>query len=171
MFCEIKNYVDVESKRGFSASDALQFVLTLYLFLGSLIIKIFYLGCGGWQWKLWIDFVFFGSLLWLAFLFVTSIGRYKNPNVQHFFTILEWLYFAFLLGLWVWLIVIFALKQFLGCSDPVDMFGIILLVLGALAAIVAIFGIVGGLWTLIRPSDSSNRAAFYNDDVDFNPYQ
>ena len=171
MFCEIKNYVDIEAKRSFSASDALQFVLTLYLFVGSLIIKIHYLGCGGWQWKLWVDFVFFGSMLWLAFLFVISIGRYKNPNLRFFFLLLDYAYWAFLLAMWIWLIVIFAKKQFLGCSDPVDMFGIIFLVLGALAALVGVLGILGGLWTLVRPSDRANKAAFYNEDVDFNPYQ
>ena len=73
--------------------------------------------------------------------------------------------------MWIWLIVIFAKKQFLGCSDPVDMFGIIFLVLGALAALVGVLGILGGLWTLVRPSDRANKAAFYNEDVDFNPYQ
>ena len=104
MFCEIKNYVDIEAKRSFSASDALQFVLTLYLFVGSLIIKIHYLGCGGWQWKLWVDFVFFGSMLWLAFLFVISIGRYKNPNLRFFFLLLDYAYWAFLLAMWIWLI-------------------------------------------------------------------
>ena len=171
MFSEIKNYVDVEAKSSFKASDAAQFVITLYLFLGSLLIKINHLGCGGWQWKIWIDFVFFGSLIWLAFLLIMSIGKYKNPNLNFFLKILDFVYFGFLLALWIWLVVIFAKKQYLGCSDPTDMFGIIFLVLGALALLILLFGILGGLWKLLRPNDNAHKAAFYNDDVDFNPYQ
>lgn len=171
MFCEIKNYVDIEAKRHFQPADAAQFIITLYCFLGTLLIKLNYLGCGGWNWKLWIDFVFFGSMIWLAFLLIMSIGKYKNPNLQFFMKILDYAFFAFLLAMWIWLIVIFAKKEYLGCSDPTDMFGIIFLVLGALGAVILLFGIVGFLWSLIRPSDSSHHAAFYNDDVDFNPYQ
>ena len=171
MFCEIKNYVDVEAKQHFQASDAAQFVLTLYAFLGTLLIKISYLGCGGWQWKIWVDFVFFGSMLWLAFLLIMSIGKYKNPNLRLFLRLLDFAYFAFLLAMWIWLCVIFGKKEFLGCSDPMDMFGIIFLVMGALAVLILILGMLGWVWSLLRPSDNSNRAAIYNDDVDFNPYQ
>ena len=171
MFCEIKNYVDVEAKHHFQASDAAQFILTLYCFLGSLLIKIKHLSCSGWQWKLWVDFVFFGSLLWLSVLLIISIGKCKNPNFKFFIRFLDFAYFGFLFAMWIWLVVIFYKKQFLGCSDPVDMFGIVLMVLGALAASVLAFSILGLLWTLVRPRDSSNRGAIYNEDVDFNPYQ
>ena len=171
MFCEIKNYVDVEAKQHFQSSEAAQFVLTLYAFLGTLLIKINYLGCGGWQWKIWVDFVFFGSLLWLAVILIISIGKYKNPNFRLFLRILDFAYFAFLLAAWIWLVVLFGKKEFLGCSDPMDMFGIIFLVMGGLAVVVLVLGVLGWVWSLLRPSDNSNRGAIYNEDVDFNPYQ
>ena len=170
MFTEIKNYVDVEAKRKFDPSNAAHLVLTLYFFLGTLLIKIKYLGCGGWQWKIWIDFVFFGSIIWLAYLLIMSIGKYRNENLTFFFRLLDYVYFAFLLAMWIWLVVLFAKKQYLGCSDPTDMFGIICLVLGALALLLLALGIIGKIWTWLRPSDKSTPA-FYNDDVDFNPYQ
>ena len=171
MFDDVKNYLDVEAKRRFRPSDAAQFVITLYAFLGTLLIKIKYLGCGGWQWKMWIDFVFFGSIIWLAYLLILTVGKYRNPNLNFFFKILDLVFFAFLLAMWIWLVVIFAKKQFLGCSDPTDMFGIIFLVFGAIVLLLFAFGILGWIWTKLRPNDSPHLAAFYNDNVDFNPYQ
>jgi len=170
MFCEIKNYVDIEAKRSFQASDAAQFILTLYIFLGSLLLKMSHLNCHGWNWKIWIDCLFFGSLFWLAYLLIISIGKYKNPNIRFFLKLLDFAYFAFLLGTWIWLVVIFAQKQYLGCSDPADMFGIVFLAIGALFALILVFGALAWLWAFVRPADRTNKAALFNDTTDFNPY-
>ena len=172
MFCEIKDHIDLESRRGLRAPDTTQLVLTLYTFLGTLLIKLQHLGCGGWKWSLWVDFVFFGSLVWLAYLLISLVGKYKSANLQSFFRVLDYFFFAFHLAMWIWLVVVFARGEFLGCSAPVDMFGTVYLVLGALAALLLLLSLHGWAFSLCRPKDSTNqRWGLYDNDVDFNPYQ
>lgn len=65
------------------------------------------------------------------------------------------------------------------CSEPVNLFGIVYLVLGALAAIMVAFALLGLLFSLIRPKDKiTNKLGEgvyhdtnYDQNVDFNPYQ
>jgi hypothetical protein len=173
MFCEINDNVDIENRRGLRAPDTTQVILSLYTFLGTLLIKLFHLNCGGWKWGLWIDFVFFGSLVWLTYLLISLVGKYKNANLQSYFNLLDYFFFAFHLAMWIWLVVIFAKNEYLGCSSPVDMFGIVYLVFGALAVLILIISAIGGLFSLIRPNDSANQriGGLYDNDVDFNPYQ
>ncbi len=173
MFCEINDHVDIENRRGLRAPDATQFVITLYTFLGTLLIKLYHLNCAGWKWGLWIDFVFFGSLVWLAYLLISLVGKYKNANLQSYFNLLDYFFFAFHLAMWIWLIVIFSKSEYLGCSAPVDMFGIVYLVFGALSALLLIFSVIGRVFSLFRSSDSANQrlGGLYDNDVDFNPYQ
>ena len=173
MFCEIKDHVDIESRQGLRSSDTTQFMLTLFTFLGTLLIKLEHLNCAGWKWGLWIDFVFFGSLVWLAYLLISLVGKYKSANLQSYFNFLDYFFFAFHLAMWIWLVVIFAKNEYLGCSSPVDMFGIVYLVLGALAALLLVISVIGWAFALCRPKDSVGQrlGGFYDNDVDFNPYQ
>jgi len=141
--------------------------------LGTLLIKLQHLTCSSWKWSIWVDFVFFGSLIWLAYLLVSLVGKYKSANLQAYFNLLDYFFFAFHLAMWIWLVVIFAKQQYLGCSAPVDMFGIVYLVLGALGALLLLLNIVGGLFSLCRPKDSVNQkfGGAFDNDTDFNPYQ
>lgn len=173
MFCEIKEHVDLESRQGLRAPDTTQLLLTLYTFLGTLLIKLHHLNCASWNWTLWIDFVFFGSLVWLTYLLISLVGKCKSASLQAYFALLDYFFFAFHLAMWIWLIVIFAKNEFLGCSAPVDMFGIVYLVIGSLAALLLLLSLVGWAFSLCRPKDSINQrlGGFYDNDVDFNPYQ
>ncbi len=173
MFCEIKDHVDIESRRGLRAPDTTQFILTIYTFLGTLLIKLEHLNCGGWKWALWIDFVFFGSLVWLTYLLISLVGKYKSANLQAYFNLLDYFFFAFHLAMWIWLVVIFAKNEYLGCSAPVDMFGIVYLVFGCLALLLLVLSLFGWVFSLLRPKDSVSQqlGGFYDNDVDFNPYQ
>lgn len=170
MFCEIKDYVDLENKKALRAPDVTQFLLTLYFFLGSLTIKLKYLTCSGWGWSLWIDFVFYGSLAWLTFLLITLVGKCRSPTIRKFLHFFDFAFLLYFIALWVWLIVIFAKREYLGCSSPVDMFGIVYLVLGAILALLLVLGVLGFGFSVLRPSDKAESAVIFDDATDFNPY-
>lgn len=173
MFCEIKDHVDLEGRRSLRSADTSQLLLTLYTFLGTLLIKLFHLNCAGWKWSLWIDFVFFGSLIWLAYLLISLVGKYKSSDLKYFFSLLDYFFFAFHLAMWIWLVVIFWKREFLGCSSPADMFGTVYLALGALAMLLLCLSLLGWAFSLCRPKDSAKvqLGGYYDNDVDFNPYQ
>ncbi len=178
MYCNIKEGIDIEERDKLRAPEAIQFVITLYFFLGSLLLKWKYQNCG-WEWKIWVDFVFFGSLIWLAYLLITLVGKYKSRDLRSFFRYVDIFWFVFLVAMWIWLVVIIAKDEYFDkCNDAVDLFGTVFLVLGSLAFLLVLIGLIGVVFKLIRPKDNistnAHDVAFqnnYDEDVDFNPYQ
>lgn len=74
---EAHDPVDVADKHKIRSPDAMQLILTIYTFLGALFIKMRHLNCN-WKWNLWIDIMLYGSMIWLAFLLITMIIRFKS---------------------------------------------------------------------------------------------
>ena len=142
MFCEIKYHVDIESRRKLRSADTTQLAMTFYTFFATLLIKLEHLNCNGWFWSIWIEFVFFGSLVWLAYMLISVVGKYKSANLQAYFILLEYLFFAFHLAMWIWLVVLFGKNEYLGCSSPVDMFGVVYLILGSFAILLLVLSLI-----------------------------
>ncbi len=174
--CEVHNPIDIENKKKLNAPDAVQLLLTLYTFLGTLIIKLKYLDCG-WKWDLWIDIMFYGSIVWLAFLLITMIAKFKSSSIRAFVKYLDIFFFIFHLAMWIWLVVISSKSEYFdACSDPVDLFGFVYLVLGGICVLMVALSLFGFCCGMLRPKDNIgtgvDRGVYdYDDDVDFNPYQ
>ena len=79
--------------------------------------------------------------------------------------------------MWIWLVIIIWEEEYFDtCSDPVDLFGFVYLILGAIALGILLLSILGMICGLLRPKSSVttglDRGIYENTgDVDFNPYQ
>lgn len=85
-YCNIKEGIDIEERERLRAPDAAQLILTIYTFVGTLLLKIKYTNCV-WDWLIWVDILFYGSLVWLAYLLISLVGKYKDRNVRYFFKV------------------------------------------------------------------------------------
>lgn len=174
--CEVHDPIDVEDRRKLNAPDAVQLLLTCYTFFGSLLLKLKHTNCG-WKWDLWVDMMFYGSIIWLAFLLITMVAKFKNTGLKKFVKYLDIFFFLFHIVMWVWLVIIvWKDEYFEACSDPVDLFGFVYLILGGIAALMIVLSLFGMCCGLLRPKESigtgTDRGVYdYDDDVDFNPYQ
>lgn len=148
--CDYHEPIDVTQRKKLQSPDAIQLILTLFTFLGSLIIRLKYLNCS-WEWSIWINIMLYGSLIWLAFLLLSIVVKYRNKGLQRFIQYLDLLFFAFHIAMWVWLVIIYSDDEWHNkCSDPVDHFGLVYLILGAIALFmlaIAIFGFICGFLT------------------------
>ena len=160
------------------APDAIQLIITLFLFIGSLVLKLKYTNCS-WKWQLWIDITFYGAMVWLAYLLITLVGKFKNRKIRYYMKILDYFWFLFHIVMWVWLVAIVWKDEYMDkCSEPVDLFGVAYLILGALAVLMILVAIIGAIIGLVRPKESVHtdlasgvyHDPAYDDDLDFNPY-
>ena len=160
--CDLLRRTDIYERRSLSGADTIQFILTAFLFLGSLLLKWKFDSCGKWSGRTWVDAVFYISLIWFVYLFISMTGRYKRKETRHLFNLLDIFFFLALLGLWIWLVVHwFTGTYFQRCNDAFDIFGFAYLVLGALGLLLLGNYILGGILRLMRPKE----AAFSNPNV------
>ncbi len=82
-------------------------------------------------------------------------------------------FFAFHAIMWTWLLIIWWKKEyFKQCSDPVNLFGFVYLVLGAIAFLMLVISMFGCLIGRFRNDESLEARGLYDtEDVDFDPYQ
>ena len=103
---------DTESRRSFSASDLAQLLLTVICLASSAYLIMF---TDPLKWTMWHYFMFFGNLIWLVFLFLTSIVQFKNERTRSFVNAVDWVYLGFHAAMFVW-----ANLFFWGNSSPVE---------------------------------------------------
>lgn len=78
--------------------------------------------------------------------------------------------------MWIWLVIIMSKREWLEeCSDPVDLFGVAYLILGAIGIFMIGVGILGWVCGLVTPKPKIGTGidrGIYDatEDVDFNPY-
>ena len=58
--------------------------------------------CPDLQWPLWQYFMFFGSLIWMVFLLLTSVVQFRNPETRSLINNLDWVFFLFHLIMFIW---------------------------------------------------------------------
>ena len=82
------------------------------------------------------------------------------------------LFFLFHAVMWIWLVIIWWKDEyFKQCSDPVNLFGFVYLILGAVAFLMLIISFFGCLIGLVRPEQVHSGEGLYDGEVDFDPYQ
>lgn len=166
--------VEIEDKKGLKQGEAAQFILTLYCLVSATIIKLKYFECD-WNNKLWIEFMFFGNLIWLFYLLLMSISKYKDRFIRKFFQIIDVFAFLFHLIMWVWLVIMIKKGNFYTkCNLAVDHFGKIYYILGIIGVVILLCGLIGFIFKLLKPKNNMNlglnKMSVYDNDGDFNPY-
>ena len=103
---------DTEPRRVFSSADMTQIILTTVCIASSGYLLNFTTGL---KWELWNYFMFFGNLIWLVFLFLTSIVQFRNKRTRRYIDSVDWLYLIFNAAMFIW-----ANIMFWGNSSPVQ---------------------------------------------------
>ena len=90
---------DTEPRRGFTSADVSQLILTAICLASSGYVLNF---TSPLAWSYWHYFMFFGNLMWLVFLFLTSIVQFRNKRTRSFVNAVDWVYLAFHVAMFVW---------------------------------------------------------------------
>ena len=101
---------EVQPKRKLTPADGAHVFYTAIFLTGAYIVKTRYnsdCGDSSIDLGLFVDFLFYGLLMWATFLIVSLLPRYKNENLRLFFNIIDIVYGLYHLGL-----VIYAAVQF-----------------------------------------------------------
>ena len=96
---------DLESRRKFRAADAGHLVFTFICLVcsGLLISRDFQ--CS--EFKNWNRFMFYGNMIWLAYLLITLVTQFKNKQIRIFLSYLDWIIFLFHVGMSIWANIIY----------------------------------------------------------------
>ena len=149
--------LDLEQSSEIQAGDMGQLVFSIWTFICSLLIKTKFPHNSS-EYSLWVEIMFYASLIWIAFLLLSIVGRYKDRTIRNFFKIVTMLFFAFHIAMWGWLIHLWHKNKeenhFVNSNKAGDMFSSIYLILGLILAIVALIGIIA--WLFSKFSKKSN---------------
>ena len=86
---------EVEAKRKLTPADGAHIFYTAIFLTGAAIVKLNYnTDCGSDKINLglFVDFLFYGLLLWATFLIISLLPRYKNENLRTFLNLMDLLY-------------------------------------------------------------------------------
>ena len=164
-----QNDLDVEHKSRLKAGDVGQLVFTVWTFLSSLFIKIRYPHNSS-EFSLWIEIMFYGSLIWLAFLLISMVSKYKDKNIRSFFRIATLIFFLFHFCMWGWLVHLWHKnkleRHFVNKNKAGDLFASVYLILGLILAIISLVGVIAWLWGRFgkRSSPTDNILDNYGED-------
>jgi carbon starvation protein CstA len=95
---------DTEPRRNFTSADITQMFLTAVCLGSSGYLLNF---CQGIKWSYWHYFMFFGNLIWLVFLFLTSIIQFRNRRTRRLVNSVDWVYLIFHTAMFVWANIMF----------------------------------------------------------------
>ena len=149
--------LDVEQRSDIHPGDMGQLVFSIWTFICALLIKTKY-PHNSEEFSLWVEIMFYASLIWIAFLLLSIVGRYKDRTIRGFFKIITMLFFVFHIAMWGWLIHLYVVNKeenhFIDANRAGDMFAELYLMFGALLALIALIGIIA--WIFSRFSKTSN---------------
>ena len=152
-----ENY-DVEPKRKLRSGETsqLMFVVLTLINSGYLVQQA---ECP--HYRVWNLLAFFGSLVWLVFLLLTLVLRFRNKGTQNLFHTAEWIFVLYNVGLFVWANVLYW-RWDNNCERCWDFWVFIYILIGYVA--VATF-ILMSISAAIRSLAMRSRAHKYTDGV------
>lgn len=150
-----QNHLDVEQRSTIKAGEMGQLVFSIWTFICSLLIKLKWPHYTS-EYSLWVEIMFYGSLIWIAFLLLSIVGKYKDKNIRRFFQITSLLFFAFHIAMWGWLIHLWHMDRkkkedhFNNASKAGDMFASVYLIFGVVIAIIALVGLIAWIFSKFK---------------------
>ena len=90
---------DTSPRRNFSSSRIAHLFFTCICLGHSGYLLNF---CSPLQWSLWLYILFFACLIWMVFLFITSVIQFRNHRTRSFVNSLDWVFFIFHLAMFIW---------------------------------------------------------------------
>mmetsp|Transcript_32396 Transcript_32396/g.29201 ORF Transcript_32396/g.29201 Transcript_32396/m.29201 type:complete len:161 (+) Transcript_32396:37-519(+) len=158
---------EVESKRKLTPADGAHIFYTAIFLTGAFMVKTGYNSACTADLATFLDFLFYGLLLWATFLIITLVPRYKNEGLRLFFNLLDILYGLFHIGL-----VIYTASQYFKGTDNNDcatgapelnfLAGLYVYVTGVTAGVIVVGFFVWFVKRFIRPND---LAGFHKADI------
>jgi hypothetical protein len=91
---------DVEPRRKFRSADAAHIIFTYITIVCSAILYWKNNDCV--DYKFWNSWIFFGCLVWMTYLVMTLVVKFRNRGVRAFLDYLDYLYLVFHLAMQVW---------------------------------------------------------------------
>ena len=92
---------EVEAKRKLTPADGAHVFSTLIFLVGAYLVKTQYNTECSASLNVGLDVLFYGLLLWMTYLLVTLVPRYKNQGLRFFFNLLDLFYALFHLSLFL----------------------------------------------------------------------
>ena len=142
--------LDVEHRSEIKAGEMGQLVFSLWTFISSLLIKTKWSHYTS-EYSLWVEIMFYGSLIWVAFLLLSMVGKYKDRTIRGFMKMMAWVFFAFHIAMWGWLIHLWyknkSEKHFQNKNKAGDLFASIYLIMGLILVIIAVVGLLAWVFT------------------------
>ena len=92
---------EVEAKRKLTPADGAHVFFTLIFLVGSYLVKTHYPTECSASLDVGLDVLFYGLLLWMTYLLITLVPRYKNQGLRFFFNLLDLIYAFFHLSLFL----------------------------------------------------------------------
>jgi hypothetical protein len=96
---------EVEAKRKLTPADGAHVFFTLIFLVGAYLIKTRYPTDCDVSLDVGLDVLFYGLLLWITYLLITLVPRYKNQGLRFFFNLLDLIYAFFHLSLFIYNVV------------------------------------------------------------------
>lgn len=96
---------EVEAKRKLTPADGAHVFFTLIFLVGAYLVKTQYTNECSTSLDVGLDVLFYGLLLWMTYLLITLVPRYKNQGLRFFFNLLDLIYAFFHLSLFIWSII------------------------------------------------------------------
>mmetsp|Transcript_22216 Transcript_22216/g.25727 ORF Transcript_22216/g.25727 Transcript_22216/m.25727 type:complete len:158 (+) Transcript_22216:45-518(+) len=93
---------EVEAKRKLTPADGAHVFFTLIFLSGSYLVKTRYQTDCSANLEVGLDVLFYGLLLWMTYLLITLVPRYKNQGLRFFFNLLDLIYAGFHLSLFIY---------------------------------------------------------------------
>ena len=93
---------EVEAKRKLTPADGAHVFFTLIFLTGAYLVKTRYSTDCSVDLAVGLDVLFYGLLLWMTYLLITLVPRYKNQGLRFFFNLLDLIYAFFHLSLFLY---------------------------------------------------------------------
>mmetsp|Transcript_11434 Transcript_11434/g.13107 ORF Transcript_11434/g.13107 Transcript_11434/m.13107 type:complete len:158 (+) Transcript_11434:25-498(+) len=153
---------EVEAKRKLTPADGAHVFSTLIFLVGAYLVKTNYNTDCGADLAVGLDVIFYGLLLWMTYLLITLVPRYKNQGLRFFFNLLDLLYALFHLSMFIYNVVELSSEEN-DCAQkaPQLQFYILLytVVIGMTLSVVFLGFIIWVVKRCLRPNDLSFHQA------------
>jgi len=155
---------EVEAKRKLTPADGAHVFFTLIFLVGAYLVKTRYTTECSVSLDVGLDVLFYGLLLWMTYLLITLVPRYKNQGLRFFFNLLDLFYAFFHFSLFIFNVIALSDSDS-DCATKapeLQFFALLYVVVIGITLSIVLLGVI--IWVLKR-CFKPNDLAFHQADL------